>query len=146
MPTVMTPWVYPARDAAEYRNHWWTEVRVTTTDPGIVQPSRPISPYPTKADEVTDKPVSDRGGNFGRLARTGLMDDFLQTSRQTSIAEIAAEHWISFFRIYSEPRNYAKIDKWLERRVGRMSGGLTGEDARRVLQLIREIRRLLGTH
>ena len=144
MPTV-TPWVHPAREAAEYRNHRWTEIRVTTTDPGIVHPSRPVSPYPTKADEIADRPVSDRGGNFGRLARTGLMEDFLQTSRRASIAGMAAEHWISFFRIYSEPRDYAKIDKWLERRLGRLSGGITEEEARRVVELLRELGGLLGT-
>ena len=143
-PVVLPPWVYPAREAAEYRNHWWTEVRVTTADPGIIHPSRPVHPYPNKADEVVDRPVSDRGGNFGRLARTGLMDDFLQTSRRYPIAGIAAEHWIQFFRIYSEPKDHAKIDEWLERRLSRMSAGLTEEDTRRVLQLLRELGRLVG--
>ena len=103
-PTVTTPWVYPAREAAEHRNYWWTEVRVTTKDPGIIHPSRPVHPYPSKADEVADEPVWDKGGNFGRLARTGLMDDFIQASLRTPIAGIAAEHWRQFFRIYSEPK------------------------------------------
>ena len=55
VPTVLAPWVYPAREAAEHRNHWWKEVRVTTTDPGIIHPSQPVSPYPNKADEVADQ-------------------------------------------------------------------------------------------
>ena len=33
VPTVLEPWVHNARAAAEHRNHWWTEVRETTTDP-----------------------------------------------------------------------------------------------------------------
>jgi len=60
VPTVLEPWVHGARAAAEHRNHWWTEVRVTTTDPAIVHPSQPVRPYPNKADEVADKPVADR--------------------------------------------------------------------------------------
>ena len=144
VPTVTRPWVHPAREAAEYRNRWWTQIRVTTTDPSIAPPSRPVSPYPNKADEVADKPVSDRGGNFGRLARTGLMDDFLRVARRTEIAGIAAEHWIGFFRIHSEPKDHAKIDKWLERRLARMSSSITGEDARRARRLLRELADLLG--
>lgn len=138
-PTVLTPWVYPARDAAEYRNHWWTEVRVTTADPRIIHPQNQVRPYPVKADEVADKPVSDRGGNFGRLARTGLMDNFIRASLRHPIAGIAAEHWIRFFRINSEPRDHEKIDEWLARRLAGRSAGLKEEDARRIFQLVREL-------
>lgn len=138
-PTVLTPWVYPARDAAEYRNHWWTEVRATTADPGIIHPQNQVRPYPVKADEVADKPVSDRGGNFGRLARTGLMDNFIRASLRHPIAGIAAEHWIRFFRINSEPRDHEKIDEWLARRLAGRSAGLKEEDARRIFQLVREL-------
>ena len=145
VPTVLEPWVHGAREAAEHRNHWWTEVRATTTDPGIDHPADPVRPYPNKADEVADKPVADRGGNFGRLARTGIMDDFLKTSLSTSVAGIEAEHWIKFFRIYSEPVDHAKIDKWLERRMERASSRRTGEVGGQVIQLLRELGRLFNT-
>ena len=144
VPTVLAPWVHLARDAAEYRNHWWTEIRVTTTDPRISHPTQAVHPYPNKADEVADKPVADRGGNFGRLARTGIMDDFLRASLRTPVAGIAAEHWIKFFRIYSEPRDDARINRWLERRMEGVLRNPTREDARHVLQLLRELGRLLG--
>lgn len=139
VPTVLDPWVHPARDAAEHRNHWWTELRATTADPGIIHPRNQVHPYPVKADEVADKPVSDRGGNFGRLARTGLMDSYIRASLRHPIAGIAAEHWIRFFRIYSEPRDQEKIDKWLARRLAGRSAGLKEEDARRIFQLVREL-------
>ena len=142
---MLEPWVHGAREAAEHRNHWWTEVRATTTDPGIDHPADPGRPYPNKADEVADKPVADRGGNFGRLARTGIMDDFLKTSLSTSVAGIEAEHWIKFFRIYSEPVDHAKIDKWLERRMERASSRRTGEVGGQVIQLLRELGRLFNT-
>lgn len=139
VPTVLPPWVYSAREAAEYRNHWWKDIRITTADPGIIHPPHPVRPYPGKSDHVVDKPVSDRGGNFGRLARTGLMDDFLQASRRRLIAGIAAEHWIQFFKIYSEPKDPSKIDNWLGVRLGRLPSGIEEEDARRVLALLREL-------
>ena len=72
------------------------------------------------------------------------MDDFLQTSRNTSVAGIAADHWIKFFRIYAEPVDHAEIDKWLERRMKRASSKLTGEVGRQVIQLLRELGRLLN--
>lgn len=93
---------------------------------------------------MADEPVADRGGNFGRLARTGIMDDFLRVSLRTAVAGIAAEHWIKFFRIYSEPRDNTKIDQWLERRMNSIRRGATPQDARRALQLLRELGRLLG--
>lgn len=143
VPTVLEPWVHGARAAAEHRNHWWTEVRATTTDPGIVHPSHPVRPYPNKADEVADKPVADRGGNFGRLARTGIMADFLQASLSTSVAGIDADHWIKFFRIYSEPVDPTKIDRWLDRRMEQALRIGTKEAGSQVLQLLRELGRLL---
>ncbi len=145
MLTVLAPWIYRARAAAEHRNHWWQEIRVTTTDTGITPPAVPVHPYPTKTDEVADKPVADRGGNFGRLARTGVMDDFLRISLGTSVAGISAEHWIKFFRIYSEPRDDAKIDQWLQRRMTGILRRGAPEEARRVLELLRELGRLLRT-
>ena len=143
VPTVLEPWVHGARAAAEHRNHWWTEVRVTTTEPGIVHPADPVYPYPNKADEVADKPVADRGGNFGRLARTGIMDDFLQAALSTSVAGIAADHWIKFFKIYSEPVDPRKIDRWLEPRMEQAFRTGTKEVGGQVLQLLREVGRLL---
>ncbi len=145
VPTVIKPWIYQARAAAEHRNYWWQEVRITTTDTGITHPEREVHPYPNKADEVSDKPVADRGGNFGRLARTGIMNDFLRLALETSVAGIAAEHWIKFFRIYSEPRDQVKIDQWLQRRTNSIRRGKTPQDVRRVLELLRELGRILGT-
>ena len=72
------------------------------------------------------------------------MDDFLRASLRTSVAGIAAEHWIQFFRIYSEPTDNAKIDQWLERRMDNVFRGKTNQDAHQVLQLLRELGRLLG--
>ena len=74
-PVVFDPYIESARYAAEYRNHHWQHVRKAQSDPRIDSP-KGVSPYPLKSDQVADKPRSDTGGNFGRLARTGIMDAY----------------------------------------------------------------------
>ncbi len=72
------------------------------------------------------------------------MDDFLRASLDTSVAGIAADHWIKFFRIYSEPVDPKKIDKWLERRMQPALCTGKKEAGDQALQLIRELGRLLS--
>ena len=120
-PIVTSPWVESARYATEYRNYWWQKIRTTTTDVTIRSPEGKISPYPTKSDMVVDKPVSDKGNNFGRLARTGIMDAFISASLSTAVAGIEAEHWINFFKAFSEGSDPARIREQIKRRFAKMS-------------------------
>ena len=115
-PVITSPWVESARYAAEYRNHWWQHVRTTTADAAIHSPDKEVGPYPIKSDMVADKPASDKGSNFGRLARTGIMDSFISVSLSTAIAGIEAEHWINFFKAFSEGSDPAKIREQLQRK------------------------------
>lgn len=115
-PVITSPWVESASYAAEYRNHWWQHVRTTTADAAIHSPDKEVGPYPIKSDMVADKPASDKGSNFGRLARTGIMDSFISVSLSTAIAGIEAEHWINFFKAFSEGSDPAKIREQLQRR------------------------------
>src|SRR5207249_2647762 len=75
-PIAFDPYIEPARSAAKFRNHWWMYVRESEGDKGLSQPDG-VTPYPDKADQINDVPVSDRGGNFGRYSRTGIMDRYL---------------------------------------------------------------------
>ena len=50
-----------------------------------------------RKDRFLDRPVSDRGNNFGRLARTGLMNDYIEEMLELPLAGIAAKKWIRFF-------------------------------------------------
>ena len=100
-PVVFDPFIESARYAAEYRNYHWTSVRKTNQDVGIAVPSS-ISPYPSKADQILDKPASDRGGNFGRLARTGLMDNYIRALDNVMLCGIEAIYWREFLGIFRE--------------------------------------------
>lgn len=78
-PIVFKPYVELARDVAEYRNYWWERVREAEGSTKIQSPSGSgVRPYPNARDEISDKAVKDKGKNFGRIARMGIMDEYVE--------------------------------------------------------------------
>jgi hypothetical protein len=113
-PRVLEPFITSARYAAEYRNYWWQYLRRTNSDTRIVSPSvRTPPPYPSKSEKISDKPVSDSGKNFGRIARIGLMDEYVDQLLDHQIGGIRARHWVDFFRIYAESKTIGEIERRL---------------------------------
>jgi len=102
-PVVFAPYVESARYAAEYRNYHWQHLRQTASNISIIQPVN-ISPYPKKSAQIADKPTSDNGGNFGRFARTGLMDEYLSQTKGIPISGISAQNWLDFFKIFQDQK------------------------------------------
>lgn len=100
-PVTHKPYVAQAKYAAEYRNYWWTEVRSTRSDTDIISPAD-VEPYPSTGTQVADRPVSDGGNNFGRLARTGLMDDYIEQMLDLRLSGIPAGEWINFLRRFEQ--------------------------------------------
>ena len=100
-PVAYKPFVVPAQYAAAYRNYWWTEVREARSDASIASPAG-VNPYPSKSDRVADRPASDRGGNFGRLARTGIMDEYIAEMLNLRLSGIPARDWIDFLRRFEQ--------------------------------------------
>lgn len=119
-PSVFTPYIESALYAAEYRNYWWQHLRETTADTTIEYPAN-VSPYPAKSDHISDKPKSDAGGNFGRFARTGLMDDYLAKAKQELLCGISAEHWLRFFKIFTDLKETEQINQQIEQLGRRVS-------------------------
>jgi hypothetical protein len=113
-PMVFPPYIESARYAAEYRNYHWRHLREAKGDSTIKQPHG-VQPYPRKSDHIGDEPVADKGGNFGRFARTGLMDDYLRRAKEELLAGIRAEHWLSFFKIFQDQRDPAAIRQEIEK-------------------------------
>lgn len=101
VPVTYKPFVTQARFAAEYRNYWWANVRRTTTDKSIVIPEG-ANPYPAKSDPVTDRPARDAGGNFGRLARIGIMDGYITEMLRLPLSGIPAKCWIDFLKQFEQ--------------------------------------------
>ena len=100
-PVTYKPFVTQARYAAEYRNYWWANIRQTTTDTSIDVPAD-VAPYPAKSSPVTDRPARDGGGNFGRLARTGIMDNYIAEMLSFPLSGIPAKSWIDFLKQFEQ--------------------------------------------
>lgn len=113
-PQVFLPYVVPAKYAAELRNYYWTCKRASKSDTSIKHPTGVI-PYPTKSVQILDRPKSDAGGNFGRYARTGIMDEFVATAKHQPLCGIPAEYWLHFFKIFVEQRDDRIIKDQIEK-------------------------------
>ncbi len=113
-PKIFAPYVELAKYAAEYRNYHWQYIRKTSSRTEIII-AESISPYPQKSDKISDKPVYDGGNNFGRFARTGIMDRYLEIAKKESLCGIGAEHWLSFFKIFQEQKDEESINAELNR-------------------------------
>lgn len=99
-PTLLRPFIREVRFAAEYKNWWWQHKRQTSADRSI-QFAADAAPYPLKSSPIHDVPMSDSGNNFGRIARTGIMDDFLADTRREDAAGIPLEDWARFFALFT---------------------------------------------
>ena len=100
-PILFEPFVESAKYAAEYRNYHWQYIRESKKLKDIEIPDG-VSPYPNKSDPVLDKPSSDSGGNFGRLARTGIMDTYRSKLDDVQLCGIRAVYWRDFLKIFQE--------------------------------------------
>ena len=100
-PVAFRPFVASARYAAEFRNYWWTNVRRSAQDPGITMPES-VPEYPQKGDQILDRAAADGGGNFGRIARTGLMDEYIEKMKQTTLAGIPTSEWLTFLKQFKQ--------------------------------------------
>ena len=144
-PILLDPYIESARYAAEYRNHHWAHVRETGEDRGINSPIE-VKPYPAKSDQIDDKPVADGGGNFGRFARTGLMDAYLAEIKGRPLSGLRIEYWLRFLKVFqgekSEEQTRAAIDRFA--RQVTEEHGMAAETRNSVLTVVRELRALTG--
>lgn len=121
-PVVHVPYIEQAWYAAEYRNWHWVhgrDTKQTIENRSIAPPEGDIGPYPAPKTKISDKPKSDDGSNFGRIARIGeLMGDYISRMIKLDIAGIPAEHWIEFFRRHAEGTDPDRILEHLKRASG----------------------------
>jgi hypothetical protein len=113
-PRIYSPYIESAKYAAEYRNYHWKMMRGEGRNSEIVTPSN-AEPYPRKADATNDKPISDQGSNFGRIARSGIMTDYLDKMLLQHVCGIRASYWLEFFKIFHQDATDADICKALEK-------------------------------
>jgi len=143
-PILFEPFVESAKYAADYRNYHWQYIRQTKQDTGInVQTG--VGPYPSKSDQILDKPYSDGGGNFGRLARTGMLDSYMQKLDEVQLCGIKTVYWRQFLKAFQESTTDTEARTALERlrqRV-RQATAIPSPKAQSALAIIDELERLL---
>ncbi len=109
-PIVFDPFIVRARYAAEYRNWWWEHKRESTSNKNIILSSCTNS-YPSKKDQILDKPASDSGNNFGRFARTGIMGQYFESLFNTLLSGIPLGSWQAFFSLFSQDVDLCSIEE-----------------------------------
>lgn len=113
-PILYEPFVESAKYAAEFRNYHWEHIRQSQQDSGITI-AQGVKPYPSKSDQILDKPRYDGGGNFGRLARTGVMDDYMQKLEEIQLCGIKTTYWRQFLKAFQESTTDAAARNALEK-------------------------------
>lgn len=121
-PRLLTPFIESARYVAEYRNYWWQYVRKAEGSREIITPAD-VTPYPQKTDHILDRPVADEGGNFGRIARAGIIDQYADDVLNELVAGIPARYWRQFFGMFKETADANGIARALERIEGKAGKG-----------------------
>lgn len=96
-PILFPPFVEPALYCAQQRTHYWKHERVAQSNTDIVVP-QDAHPYPAKRQRVADKAASDGGGNFGRIARYGVMNDYVKKMLTEKVRGVEVVDWIRFFQ------------------------------------------------
>ncbi|WP_156427661.1 hypothetical protein [Thiohalocapsa sp. ML1] len=145
IPIVYEPYIEQARFVAQYRNFWWKHMRNSAGNTTINPPPGVIQPYPPPKSKVNDSPSSDSGGNFGRVARIGVMDTYIDRMLSHRVSGVEANHWVLFFKTYAESNNSARITEKLENELARMRQEANSDSDLRLLDLLAEIGNLWCT-
>ena len=115
-PVLATPWVFSAKAAAEATRRYWIYERQTEKPMKLAQRNlevpNNIKPYMVNARDKTNyKPINDGGNNFGRLARTGIMSNFVEDTLLTDILGIPANNWRMFLKAHTDSSSLQDIQK-----------------------------------
>ena len=143
-PILFEPFVESARYAANFRNFYWQHIRTTKHSTEIESPVG-VNPYPNKSDQILDQPRADGGGNFGRLARTGMMDEYMAKLAHVQLCGINAVYWREFLKTFQESTADVAARSALERLRQRVQKAVDtpSERAQAALIIVRELERLL---
>lgn len=105
-PKLLSPIIAEARWAAEIRNYHWTWVRANRN--GESQERRGVTPaphqgyYPNKSHRSSDMPISDSGGNFGRVARCGAIDSEVDERLRDDALGVPVDAWRRFLQVFAD--------------------------------------------
>lgn len=147
-PKLLRPFVGEARYAAELRNYYWQTMRKERGGNGNIIPATHQAPYPAvKTDQCLDRAEEDGGGNFGRVARYGLLDEFVKSTEKQEVSGIPVRAWLTFFKIFSDnARNLDTVVTTIENALRRYGDLGEGEKEALVESFERIVAILKGEH
>ena len=143
-PRVGIPSVFSAKYAAEYRNFWWRCKRSSRSDTTIEMPTD-ARPY-DRRDHTSDRPVSDTGGNFGRIARIGIMQEWIEEQQRVHIAGIPARNWFEFIRLHADQSDPQGVYDQLVERAEAASRSVQTPAAASTLEALQRLLQTLPPH
>jgi len=112
-PLIYEPYIELSRYVCDWRNYYWQELRDTDLDTTIDSPDD-VQPYPDKSEEIIDRPKKDSGGNYGRIARTGIMDNYVERIQSEPISGIEVKYWQRFIKMFTENKSNEAIEEEFE--------------------------------
>lgn len=146
-PRAHKPFVEQARYAADMRTYYWQHLRggnAASRNSEIIKPAVD-SPYPPAGAAISDRPVQDSGGNFGRVARVkGLMDEWRDALLDMGVSGIPARHWIRFLAVFSEATDSEAVATKVQAMLKKEIAHLTDEQAERIVALLGELGGLMS--
>jgi hypothetical protein len=140
-PKVLRPYIESAKYLAEYRNYWWQHIRKASGSASIELAAHE-TPYPNKSDRILDKAMDDSGHNFGRIARTGVMDEYMREILDEPLAGIPARYWRDFFKLFTESADVERINVELQSLASSAPAHVL-DRVQRTVELISELFRVL---
>lgn len=145
-PILFEPYVAGARFAAEYRNWYW-RYKKDGKGKNDITISSSTNFYPTKSAPISDEAISDKGGNFGRFARTGLMDKYISKLVREELSGIPVNAWQSFLSIFSDGWSEEKVTRVLDQialQFSQRKSALSPEAISQIKLCLQEIADLLS--
>lgn len=145
-PKVFAPYIEHARYIAELRNWHWEFVRDTKNARGI-DLSAHVGPYPNKSDTISDRPHYDGGDNFGRIARTNIMDEYKVLMYEQQIRGIKARYWVEFFKAFVDQESESFINnklRILHNKIQKDVKGAPSDKQMAAMRILEEFEKLVS--
>lgn len=96
-PEIHEPYITSAKGASKHVDYYWKQERNSCKDTGIQRPNN-VTPYPENSDKIHDIPNYENGGNYGRVARSGMMDNYIEKMLLKKISGKDIQCWIDFLK------------------------------------------------
>jgi hypothetical protein len=78
---------------------------------------------------INDVPFADTGGNFGRIARSRVLDDYVKAMQASLLCGVSVKHWHEFFLALSQGSKKGDTAKKLHDAFARITKDVTTESA-----------------